>query len=165
MPAVVRRIQTLEEFSDTDRCASRLLEVAAFLVVFILFILNFARRVPSSLRLFPFFLCTSACTHLRNDQLISFDVARPACHPIDWSLDSAPALPSKKVDFDPVVPGVAFDCEEHRWCRSTNDILPGAPLASTSEATGQKTLKSQIGCECTETTIPRNPWRTQCLGH
>ena len=47
---------------------------------------------------------------------------------------AAPALPSKKVEFDPIVSGICFDYQDRLWRRSVHDLDPEAPLRSTNQA-------------------------------
>ena len=81
-------------------------------------------------------------------------VARPACHAVDWDI-AVPALPLKRVDFDPIVPGIPFDCEEHRWCRSTHELEPFAPMISTSEANVKRDSKVTDRMRCHRTYGPQ----------
>ena len=151
MPIVVRNVQSLENFPANDGFTSKLLGITALTVVVMLFALNLLRRVPAYLRLFPFFVCASACTNTQqNGRSVNASISNltpnvelelgAACGANflpDWPADhsfAVPALPSKKVDFDPLVPGICFDCEDHRWCRSIRDIHPDEPMRSTSEA-------------------------------
>ena len=117
------------------------------------FILNIFRRVPTYFRWFPFFLYASACSNtFQYDHLaeahpclqewsssngLSAELRvglcdGPACHL------AAPALAYRRVDFDPVVAGIEFDFNEHRWSRSARQIDPDEPMRSTRDATSRK---------------------------
>ena len=64
---MVRNVQSLENFPTNDGFISKLLGVTALTVVVVLFALNFLRRVPAYLRLFPFLVCASACTNTQQN--------------------------------------------------------------------------------------------------